>query len=205
LDSCFESLEYFEQTFQRLHVPGSSVHGRAFSDCVFEKSNLSDIDFEDCSFYHCAFRSCDLSLSRFNNCSFIETTFKDSKLIGINWTDAYWPKGRLLPTIQFERCALNHSVFMGLILPRLKMIQCFAREVDYTEADLSETDCRFTDFTMSRFFNTNLSGADFSGATNYTIPAGANKIKGAKFSLPEAMSLLYNLDIILIDEEPVSD
>jgi fluoroquinolone resistance protein len=198
----FENDEYLNHTFTGLKFSGGTIRDRAFSDCVFAKNSLSDNDFDNCSFYQCEFLSCDLSLSRTNNCSFIQTTFKDSKMIGINWTDAFWPKGRLLPTIEFENCALNHSVFMGLILPKIKILKCIAREVDFTDADLSEADCRFTDFSMSRFFNTNLIGANFSGATNYTIAAGANKIKGAKFSLPDAMSLLYNLDIILTGDDP---
>jgi fluoroquinolone resistance protein len=200
MDSGYQDAEYLDQTFQGLQISGSEVRGCTFSDCVFSRCNLSDIDFENCSFHNCDFRSCDLSLSRVNNCSFIACSFKDSKLVGINWTDAYWPKGRLLPTLSFESCLLNHSVFMGLALPKLHIVKCTARGVDFTEVDLIEADCRFTDFANSRFSNTNLSQANFTGATNYTIAAGSNKIKGAKFSLPEAMSLLYNLDIVLSEE-----
>jgi fluoroquinolone resistance protein len=192
--------EYADQTFQGLVMGGESLRDCLFSDCKFVKSRLTDIDFESCSFHNCQFQNCDLSLIRVNNSSFVSTSFKECKMIGINWTDAYWPKGRLLATLHFEGCSINHSVLAGLILPRIHIQRCVALEVDFTEADLSEADCRSSDFAKSRFFNTNLSGANFSGATNYTIAPGTNKIKGAIFSLPEAMSLLYNLDIILTDE-----
>jgi fluoroquinolone resistance protein len=192
--------EYADQTFQGLLMGAGSLRDCLFSDCKFVKSRLADMDFESCSFHNCQFQSCDLSLMRVNNSSFVSTSFTDCKMIGINWTDAYWPKGRLLATLQFEGCSINHSVLAGLILPRVRITRCVAWEVDFTEADLSEADCRSTDFAKSRFYNTNLSGADFSGATNYTIAPGLNKIKGAIFSLPEAMSLLYNLDIVLVDE-----
>jgi fluoroquinolone resistance protein len=63
--------------------------------------------------------------------------------------------------------------------------------------------CRFygtlTDFSNSRFQHTNLTEADFTGATNYAIAASLNTLKKTKFSLPEAMSLLYSLDIILTE------
>jgi fluoroquinolone resistance protein len=199
----FAAEEYQERSFRDLKVHSSTVQGVVFSECTFQQCSLTDNDFESCYFYRCVFQGCDLSLSRVNNCSFIETSFKDSKLIGINWVDAHWPKGRLLPSIAFEACAINHSVFMGLILPKMAILKCTAWEVDFTEADLREADFRFTDLQRSRFFQTNLSGADFRGARSYTISASANTIKGAKFSLPEAMSLLYSLDIVL-DENDMS-
>jgi fluoroquinolone resistance protein len=46
-----------------------------------------------------------------------------------------------------------------------------------------------------------LSGADLSQARNYMIDPGLNELKKAKFSLPEAMALLYNMDITLTGEK----
>lgn len=43
--------------------------------------------------------------------------------------------------------------------------------------------------------------ANFIGARNYAIDPTQNTLKKAKFSLPEAMSLLRSLDIELIDSE----
>ena len=54
--------------------------------------------------------------------------------------------------------------------------------------------------TDSRFNHTNLTEADFSDATHYNISAVDNTLKKTRFSLPEAISLLYSLDIILKDE-----
>jgi hypothetical protein len=47
------------------------------------------------------------------------------------------------------------------------------------------------------FINTDLRQADLSEARNYQIAPGKNDLRGARFFLPEAMSLLYNLDIDL--------
>ena len=76
--------------------------------------------------------------------------------------------------------------------------KCTAKEVDFSEANLSEADCTFTDFTSSQFRHTDLSGADFRGASNYFIQPHLNTLKKTRFSLPEAMSLLYNLDIEIV-------
>jgi uncharacterized protein YjbI with pentapeptide repeats len=53
------------------------------------------------------------------------------------------------------------------------------------------------------FGNTDLSKANLSKAYNYHIDASQNKLKGTRFSLPEAMSLLYSLEIILEGEDGI--
>jgi uncharacterized protein YjbI with pentapeptide repeats len=57
-----------------------------------------------------------------------------------------------------------------------------------------------TDLTDSLFLTTDLTEADLSSATNYQIDARQNTIQNARFSLPEAMSLLHGLDIELVEE-----
>ncbi len=53
------------------------------------------------------------------------------------------------------------------------------------------------DFVGCQFHQTDLSSADFTTARNYFMNAESNKLKKTKFSLPEAVSLLANLDIEL--------
>jgi uncharacterized protein YjbI with pentapeptide repeats len=72
--------------------------------------------------------------------------------------------------------------------------------VDFSDANLEKADFRGTDLEKSIFRNTDISGANFVGAKNYYISPQYNRLKGAKFSLPEAMSLLYGLEIVLEDE-----
>jgi uncharacterized protein YjbI with pentapeptide repeats len=75
-----------------------------------------------------------------------------------------------------------------------------AKDVDFREVDLSGVDFTGTDLADSLFADTNLTEADLSKARNYTIEPVKNILKGAKFSLPEAMSLLFNLDIVLVED-----
>jgi len=50
------------------------------------------------------------------------------------------------------------------------------------------------------FGNTNLTEADLSRARNYHIDPGQNVLRQARFSLPEAKSLLYSMDIVLVED-----
>jgi uncharacterized protein YjbI with pentapeptide repeats len=133
------------------------------------------------------------------DCSFTGVTFIDSRVIGVNWTEATWPALGLFDAIGFERCAISHSTFVGLGLRRIKMVDCMAHDVDFAEANLSGATCTGTDFQDSRFLHTDLTEADFTGATNYAIAPGPNVLRKARFSLPEAMALLYGLDIVLVE------
>jgi len=87
-----------------------------------------------------------------------------------------------------------------LKLRRIQIQDCVAVDVDFREADLSQADFSGTDLSDSLFLVTDLTQADLSRARNYRIDPSQNVVKKAKFSLPEAMSLLYGLDIVLVEE-----
>ena len=102
--------------------------------------------------------------------------------------------------MKFIKSVISHSTFIGLNLADIRVVDCIAIDVDFREADLSRADFTGTDLTSSLFNDTNLTAADLSQARNYDIDPVQNIIKSARFSLPEAMSLLYSMDIELIDE-----
>ena len=77
------------------------------------------------------------------------------------------------------------------------MIDCLAMEVDFSNALLQKANFHGTDFERAIFRNTDCREADFRGAKNYAISPMINNITKAHFSLPEAMSLLYTMDINL--------
>jgi fluoroquinolone resistance protein len=198
-DAILSSSEYVGQEIQGLVHQNADIRDIEFDECTFVDCSFRETIFSNCSFRDCIFRGSDLSLAQVKNCKFTSTRFEDSQLIGINWAEANWHKQGFLKTVDFSNCVLNYSSFFGLSLNEVKLVNCMAKEVDFAEADLSHAQCMKTDFLNSRFHNTNLAQADFTGAINYAIAASANVLKATKFSLPEAMSLLYSLDIILTE------
>ena len=132
-------------------------------------------------------------------CSFTGVSFADSQVIGVNWTEASWPALGLYHAIGFERCAISHSTFAGLMLRRVRIVDCVAHNVDFSEANLTDAVCTGTDFRESRFWHTDLTGADFTAAANYALSPNLNVLKKTRFSLPEAVALLRGLDIILTE------
>ena len=194
-------LEFAAQEFKKVILKGGQVRGKEFSGCTFVKCSFAETTFLECRFSECVFRACDLSLANLKSSSFSAVRFEDCQALGVDWTQTTWADSpvRLNRPVDFLRCALNHATFMGLNMKKIVLSHCSAHDVSFEEANLAQADCSCTDFAGSRFMHTDLSGADFSGATNYTIAAHLNTLKKTRFSLPEAMSLLYGLDIILTE------
>ena len=159
--------------------------GHEYLSIIFKSGNYRHVTFE----------------AKFSHSSFIETIFKRCQLVGIDWTDTSLQKKNFLKPVDFDECELNHSTFTGLVLKNVLLIHCIAHDIVFSESDLSGADCRYSDFSNSIFHHTNLSGSDFRGALNYNISVLDNVVKKARFSLPEAMSLLNGLEIELIDPE----
>ncbi|WP_281662138.1 MULTISPECIES: pentapeptide repeat-containing protein [Halomonadaceae] len=94
---------------------------------------------------------------------------------------------------------LNDSSFYGLSLQDLVLEECKAHNVDFREGDFSNSNFTYSDLSGCFFVNTNLTGADFSEASDYNIDIYRNIIKKAKFSRFEAVRLLDSLEIELVD------
>ncbi|MCA0457167.1 MAG: pentapeptide repeat-containing protein [Chloroflexi bacterium] len=190
-------LEYEQKTFRKVDAQKAIVKGKSFQGCSFINCSLAEIVFDGCKFHNCTFKTCDLSLMKVKNSVFADVKFDDTKVVGINWTEAMWGKNSLLGSLTFSECTLNYSTFIGLKMHKLVLVQCLAKDVDFSEADLTKANFEDTDLSESRFHHTNLTEANLAKARNYHIPATQNTLKKTRFSLPEAVSLLHSLDIIL--------
>ena len=123
----------------------------------------------------------------------------EGRLIGIS--PLMMSKDRLrgfpVKKISFIESSINHSTFIGMDLTGIKILNSSVQDVDFREADLSKADFSGSDLTKSIFGKTILSGADLRRARNYHINPCLNKLTGAKFAMPEALALLYSMDILL--------
>lgn len=194
-----QQTEFFDQSIDNFDLSEKILKRKVFENCIFNKCKFNSTDFQECKFCDCTFRNCNLNVIKIKNCTFNNVKFVDSKVSGINWTEASWPRIKLTSPIHFERCDLNYATFFGLYLSAINIIECRAHNVDFRETDLTKANLSHTDFIDSMFINTDLSAADFSFATNYRIDLSSSKISKAKFTLPEAVELLYGLDIELIE------
>jgi fluoroquinolone resistance protein len=198
-DMQWADVEYTGRKFENLDVVGVELRDRKFYDCEFRRCNFTESRLLNCKFDGCHFIDCNLSTAKIKGTSFQEVAFKTCKLVGIDWTTAHWPSISLTGMIGFDECILDGSSFFGLYLQELKLEACHAHDVDFAESDCEHASFIQTDFASSRFHHTKLGKADFTDAANYAIDVHTNTVAGAKFSLPEAVSLLQGLGIELVE------
>ena len=183
---------YYQEKFDHLSLANVAIKSKSFEECEFIACSFIDCKFEKTKFLNCMFTECILSAVVPIGCRLNDVHFRKCKVIGIDWT-----KTEIIRDIDFRDCQINYSNFRFLAIPKAKIVRCEAKEVDFTETDLSQADLKNTDFEKSRFFKTNLTEADFKGAKNYYVDARVNTLKKTRFSLPEALSLLDGLDVII--------
>lgn len=188
----FTKDNYYQETFTALDVADEAVKSVTFEECVFAGCVFLATKLTECRFLACKFNDCTLSAVNPLNSRFDNVVFTSCKVIGIDWT-----KTQMFREITFKNSQLNYSNFRFMKVKQLKMPDCEVIDADFTEADLTNGDFHNSNFEKTRFMKTNLTGASFKGARNYTIDARCNTLKKTRFSYPEVVTLLQNLDIII--------
>jgi fluoroquinolone resistance protein len=184
---------YFENNiFNEADFPKSFDGNVEFIECQFHGIDFTIYNFSRFKFIDCEFKKCD-----FNNISVRGSTFRgpkfvDSKLMGVNWTQASTFLGPA-----FKDCLLDYSLFQSMNLKSVIFKDCKMSEVDFYEAQCMKASFCGSSLYGSTFNGANLSEADFRGATEYSINVKETTVGKAKFSMPEAVSLLSALNIVI--------
>lgn len=167
-----ETPEFYHCKFQKIDFSNTDLKSVVFSDCEFSACNLSNLQVQGAQFRSCAFKNC--------------------KILGINWCQVF-----VVSHLSFDDCLLNYNVFANLDLRNSSFVNCSIKEADFSEANLGKADFSGSDLSATVFNRTNLIGVDFRESKNYTIDPNENRIRKAKFSIPEALSLLqcYEIEI----------
>lgn len=184
--------EHLRKTFENIDHTDTIVAGREFIQCKFTKCVLSKTKFEDCYFEDCEFLDCDLYLLGVKASSFRDVRFSSCRMLAIQWQEASDPI-----QISFSGCAISYSTFFKQNLKKCTIVDCIAKEVSFIETDLEKANFSNTDLKGALFQKANLKKANFEGAKNYFINLENNRVQKAVFSMPEAMALLTNYDIVL--------
>lgn len=186
----FKTNDYWEEEF--IEIKEQKIDSIYFDDCTFVKCDFSNAQIKNCKFTDCKFISCDLSLSKLKSCVFNDVSFEKCKLIGISWSNCDEPFN-----VKFDACNISQNSFHLLDLRKMKFINSVIKDSGFEECNLQEAVFDNCDLEFSDFFNNNLKKASFETSRNYLINPQINDIEKAKFSLPEALSFLKLLPIII--------
>ncbi len=188
----FTKDNYYQEKFTDLNIGKEIIKGVEFEDCQFINCTFLETTFQKCLFLDCQLDGCNISALNPLSSRFNDVRFENSKVIGLDWT-----KADQIQELSFNNCQINYSNFRMLKLPKIIITNCQAKELDFTETDLKESNLSGTDFEKTVFYKTNLTKADFRGSKNYYLDIHNNTLTKALFSLPEAISLLASLNIVL--------
>lgn len=185
----FENREFKSENFSK-----KSLENQAFSSCTFTSCDFSEAVLWNARFASCIFTNCNLSLVKLDGCRLQEVRFIDCKIVGADWFKCE----KLFFSVDFERCLLQFCNFSDLQMKNRSFLESKMLENTFTDTSLKGSDFGGTKLTGTVFHNCDLSNADFSSAAEYDIDPQTNNIKKAKFSLPEAVSLIKGLGVTIV-------
>jgi uncharacterized protein YjbI with pentapeptide repeats len=187
-------MNYFDEKIFKNTIPPELISFKdcEFINCVFELIDFSNMNLSLAKFIDCKFVKCNLSNVSVKNATFRDVNFSDCKLIGIIWSECV-----TLSSPVFRNSLLDFCVFQSMKLKCVIFENCTMKEVDFYETDFSKSFFTGSDLHKTNFSKANLASSDFRDAHDYFINIKDTNVKNAKFNLPEALSLLSNLDIIL--------
>lgn len=191
--------EYTGCRYEKTDFSDQTIRGVVFEDCTFIRCDFSSAVAQQCRFTDCVFEQCNMSLLAVPETRFSGTEFTGTKMIGIDWTKAYWPKFDFYSQLVFKECILDSNNFFDLRLHESHFESCRIHNADFRQAELNKSVIQDCDLTDTLFMHTNLEGADFSGSHSFYIDIRGNKTAKATFSAYEALNLLRALDIRLAD------
>jgi fluoroquinolone resistance protein len=164
-----------------------------FEGCRFSRCDLGGLDLSGINFTDCVFDECNLSATKIIQTTFNDVRFTGCKILGLHFETA----NQHLLSVHFEKSTLDLCSFYQCKMKKTVFNQCSLQEVDFTETILTEANFDGCNLKGAKFERSHLEKADLRTAINYSMDPELNKLKQARFSSPEVLSLLdkYQLRI----------
>lgn len=185
------SIQVEEKVFEKVKFAVDPLEKGIYENCSFINCDFSTVNLSGQTFIHCLFDGCNLCQVRIGNLSLNNVTFKNCKQLGWDFSQC----NELLFSAAFESCNLNYSQFTKMTVKGIRFVDCSLQEVDFGQANLTGAIFANCDLTRAIFLKTNLEKSDFRTSYNYAFDPEQNRIKKAKFCVPEVLGLLSKFDI----------
>ncbi|PHS10984.1 MAG: hypothetical protein COA88_01490 [Kordia sp.] len=188
MSNIIENTNFEKENYSQIALAKGEYDNCTFLNCVFSDSDLSNVSFTECKF-----QDCDLSNVNLKHTVLNDVHFLNCKLLGLQFNDC----SDFLFSVSFNKCNLNLATFYQVKAKGTKFDTCILQKVDFTEADVTNSLFNNCDFKSAIFERTIVEKSDFRTSYNYAMDPENNKIKKAKFSMPEVLGLLskYNIEV----------
>ncbi|MFT3934912.1 MAG: pentapeptide repeat-containing protein [Chitinophagaceae bacterium] len=186
-----DALLHEDKTFENEDFTVKPVGAREFADCTFINCNFLKADLSNDDFMDCHFKGCNISLAHMENTGMKNNRFEGCKMTGIDFSRC----NNFNFSVSFINCPLDYSSFFQKKMKKTNFTDCSLKEADFTETDLTQSVFKNCDLQNATFVQTILEKADLRTARNYVFDPEMNKIKKARFALPDVIGLLSKYDI----------
>ncbi|MEQ8155382.1 MAG: pentapeptide repeat-containing protein [Clostridiaceae bacterium] len=191
-------MNYFEdEKINNLKLRNETISDTKYIDCEFYNCDFIDVEVDNCLFKDCKFYNCTMNNVTFKYTSMKNAILDNSAFIGINWNTLKGDSRTFEPIYSAKECFFKYNNFILMNLNKFKFSGSNFQESFFEECDLRETDFKDVRFQNTQFTQCNMTKADFRGATGYVIDIQSNKLKKARFSLPDVLTLLDSIEVLI--------
>ena len=188
--------EYESREFRQIEYK-EEIKEINFTDCEFYNCTINEIEIRNCNFRSCKFYNCTVLNVKFKFTDMLDCEFYKCLLIGVNWTDLAQKFSVTKPFTKVEACELRYHIFERFNLKAFSFKECSLEGSIFEDCNLEGASFEGCNLKETQFKNNNMNKADFRDAKDFAINIYENKVKNAKFSYPEAISLLTEIGIKL--------
>lgn len=184
-----------EKTFDGLNIKDMRISGKKFTDCEFKNCRFENITLYECMFADCKFVLCEILGLETKKSEVRSLRLEQCAVLGVNFALLQGNAFFSTPFENLKNCTLKYCTFMdmefnGFDFSDNEIVNSSFAEVKLEKASFNKCVLRGTEF-----FKCNLKNADFKNASGYNVDVLTCGLKGAKFTYPEAVNLLYSLGI----------
>lgn len=163
--------------------------------CTFRNCRIEELTLLNCALYECSFENCVIRNISCKNSAVRNAVFDDCLLMAVNPAEVMVKGSRAFPADELRRCTLRYINFIDYDLIRMDLSVCTFDDCLFAGCGLRESNFSNAKFRRTAFSGCDLQKADFRGAQDYDVDITSCKMKGAKFSYPDAICLLSVLGI----------
>jgi uncharacterized protein YjbI with pentapeptide repeats len=182
---------FLEKVFEDSFLCKEDCFDNDFINCQFRNIDFTEYNLSGSSFVDCEFKGCNFSNTVVDNCSFQGVKFQECKFIGILFSRV----NTFLQEWEFNKCKLELCMFENMDIRESQFLYSKLFEVTFLNSNLKESEFKGSDLKDTVFEKCNLEKSDFREAKRYWFNISNNRVKGAKFSQPEVLSLLEGFEI----------
>ncbi|MCK5780593.1 MAG: pentapeptide repeat-containing protein [Psychrilyobacter sp.] len=170
------------------------IEGNEFYSCTFTNVNFQGESFSGVTLEMCRFKSCQFNEVKFEDTKIVEVLFEDCDITSVDFSKI----NKFVVDFEFKGSYLKYCNLSKLNLSKFKFCDSIIKEVIFYDTNLKEVDFSACDLMGTSFELCNLEKSNFLGAKRYRINPMTNKLKGAKFNIPEVTGLLQELGIKIV-------